>query len=596
MDRNYILAIVLTALVFIGYDSLIVGPKRAAYREAQAAAAAAPATTDQATTPLDGPVPDATMTRDAAIGQTSARLPIETPQLRGSLNLTGLALDDLTLTQYRATVKPDSANIVLLSPQGVIGAQYLRAGLFVDGARDDNVIWVAPANARLTPTTPVTLTRTPREGVTHRVTLSVDDQFMFTVTHAIDNKSGQPVDVQAYGGAFQNGVPSDLQNFMILYEGPLSVVGNQSFERKYTNIIKKGKIEEVGTGGWVGITSKLWLSAAIPPQTAAFRATLDAQGAATPTFRSIYTLDRTTVAPGQTQEYQSYLFAGAKNVQVLRSYQRPVADGGLDIARFDWAVDWGNFFFLTRPIFNTLHFFAELTGNYGVAILLLTLVLKALTFPLANMSFKSMAGMKKVQPDMVRLKERYKDDQMKLQQEMMALYKKHKINPAAGCLPILAQMPIFYALYKTLFVTIETRHQPFLYIKDLSSQDPTSIFNLFGLIPFDPTSVPVIGAFLGLGVLPLLMGAGMYVQTKLNPPPPDPVQRQIFELMPFLFMFMFAPFAAGLVLYWAWNTILSVVQQYFIMKRHGAEVNLVENLRATFARKPSTANDNGPGR
>ena len=313
-----------------------------------------------------------------------------------------------------------------------------------------------------------------------------------------------------------------------------------------------------------------------------------------PFFRSLYRAEGQQVAPGDTYTNTSHMFTGAKRVSTLKAYQAPVEEGGLGITDFDKAVDWGNFNFLTRPIFWLLNFFANLTGNYGVAILLMTLVIKAILFPLANKSYASMANMRKVQPEMTALRERYQDDKMKQQQEMMALYKKHNINPLAGCLPILIQMPIFYALYKTLFVTIETRHEGFLYIRDLSDRDPAMLFNLFGLLPYDPSAVPVVGIIIGIGLLPLLMGAAMWVQMKLNPPPPDPVQAQIFAFMPLIFMFIFAPFATGLVLYWFWNTFLGVIQQYYIMRRNGTDVDLFGNIRKSFQRKAAAANENKP--
>jgi YidC/Oxa1 family membrane protein insertase len=354
-------------------------------------------------------------------------------------------------------------------------------------------------------------------------------------------------------------------------------------ERKYPKAVKT-EVEVEGDRGWVGITNKYWLAAAAPPQNEPVKVSMRNVGAATaPIFRAFYSLDDRAVGPGQTIELTSYIFGGAKDVDLLQSYEKPVEKGGLGIWDLDRAVDWGNFFFLTRPIFFLLNFFGGLTGNFGIAILLLTLVVKALMFPLANSAFEAMSKMKKLQPKMEELKVRAGDDKMKLQQEMMELYKREKINPLAGCLPILLQMPIFYALYKVLFVTIELRHEPFIgWLKDLSAPDPTSIFNLFGLLPFEPTAVPMIGAFLGIGVLPLLMGAAMYVQTKLNPPATDPVQQQVMMMMPILFVFLFASFDSGLVLYWVWSTTLSVIQQWYIMKRNGVTVdwsNLLPFLR-----------------
>lgn len=587
MDRNFIVALGLAFIILIGWDVMVLGPQREAAREAEreAGIAAAEAAGPSLTADLAAPAVDATLGRIEALKQAPGRIPIETPTMIGSLNLRGATLDDISLKNYRISPDDDAPMVNVLSPRSTTTATFIRNGLIVNGQGDDQAVWEAQQGARLTPETPVILTR--RDGaVLHTLKLSVDDEFMFTAEHAVSNEGGENVSVLPYGFAMQKGVPEDLKNFMILFEGPLGVVDGQLYDRKYKKLDKnpKNAITEAGTGGWAGITDKYWLAAAIPPQDQAFQLKLTkVPNTVTPIYRSSYQLDGFQLAPGDTQTVTSRMFAGAKVVETLRGYE-----DGLGISDFDKAVDWGMFFFLTRPIFHTMHFFAELTGNYGVAILLLTLVIKALLFPLANASYRSMAGMRKVAPEMKRLQERYKDDKMKQQQEVMALYKKHKINPAAGCLPILMQMPIFFALYKVLFTTIEIRHEPFLYIRDLAERDPTTIFNLFGLLPYDPTVVPVIGSFLAIGILPLLMGAAMWVQTKLNPPPADPMQAQIFGFLPLIFMFIFAPFAAGLVLYWFWNTFLGVVQQYVIMKRAGADVNLFDNIKSTFAKKDTT--------
>lgn len=593
------MALVLSMAIIFGYQKVILEPKQKAFEEQQAALAAEQAEgadaapSDTMFEPINQEQTPA-QSRAEALAETPARLRVDTPELLGSINLTGLTFDDITLKNFRTSIEDDAPMVTILSPKTTADAQFTRSGVAINGRADENVVWSAPENAVLTPSTPVTLTRTEGD-IEHRVTLSVDDKFMFTVVHTVANSSDSDVTILPYGGAYQKGIPTDLKNFMILFEGPLAIVGEELSARKYKKLVKGNPIEKIGTGGWVGITDKNWLTAAIPPQNLPFRMKIDATTSATPVFRSQYSLDPILVAPGSETSVKSYVFAGAKVVETLREYQKPVEEGGLGISRFDMAVDWGHFFILTRPIFNTLHFFAGVFGNYGVAILLLTLCIKAILFPLANMSYKSMAGMRIAQPEMQKIRERYKDDQMKQQQEMAALFKKHGINPAAGCLPVIAQMPIFFALYKTLFVTIEMRHQGFLYIKDLSERDPTSLFNLFGLLPFDPTTVPVIGSFLGIGVLPLIMGAAMWVQMRLNPPPTDPMQAKIFGLMPLFFMFIFAPFAAGLVLYWAWNTTLSVIQQYIIMKRNGADVDLIGNIRGAlpFLSKGAAAtNDN----
>lgn len=584
MDRNLIVALGLAFIILLGWDVLVLRPQRAAMEEAQREAGIEAAQAVNADAGLDIPTVDATLTRVEALKEAPGRLPVETPEMIGSINLRGATIDDISLKKYHITPEDDSPLVHVLSPRATEEATYIRAGLQVDGRPDGNYVWEAPEDARLTPDTPVTLTRT--EGsVEHRLTISVDENFMFTTEHTVINQGDDNAAVLPYGFAAQKSIPSDLQNFMILFEGPQGVAGNTLYQRKYKKLNNaKNAIDETGTGGWAGITDKYWLAAAIPPQDRPFKLELERAGQGpTPLYRASYQLDGFFLEPGQQATVTSRLFAGAKEVETLREYEQ-----NLGIVNFDKAVDWGRFFFFTRPIHWTLHFFAELTGNYGVAILLLTLVVKALLFPLASSQYKSMAGMRKVGPEMTRIRERFADDKMKQQQELMALYKKHKINPAAGCLPIIPQMFIFFSLYKVLFTTIEIRHEGFLWIRDLAEQDPTTIFNLFGLLPFDPTTAPVIGAFLGVGILPLLMGAAMWVQTKLNPAPADPMQAQVFGLLPLIFIFIFAPFAAGLVLYWFWNTFLGVVQQYFIMKRNGAEVDLLDNIKSTFKKKPST--------
>ena len=580
MDRNVILFIVLTAAVLIGWDALVIAPQREALREARKAEAVETAQTGAITTDLaakaEGPK---TLSVDEALKASPGRVRIETPSLTGSINLAGGRIDDLLLKNYRETIDPNSAMIRLLSPYEAEHGHYVEQG-FVgvvegsgDGVRTESVAWTAAAGAILTPSSPVTLTARAGE-LTFTKTYSVDDKFMFTVKQSVRNEGTAAARVKPYGLVVQRGIPDGAGKQVILHEGPVAVIGDKLYENKYPKAVTR-EVEVDGDRGWVGITNKYWLAAAAPPQSEPISIKMSNEGTASaPVFRANYALAERVVAPGASVELTSHIFAGAKDVDILRSYEKPVEKGGLGIWDLDRAVDWGNFFFLTRPIFWLLNYFGNLTGNFGVAILMLTLVVKALMFPLANSAFDAMSKMKKLQPKMEELKARAGDDKMKLQQEMMELYKKEKINPLAGCMPILLQMPIFYALYKTLFVTIELRHEPFIgWLKDLSAPDPTSIFNLFGLLPFDPTAVPVIGAFLGIGVLPLLMGVAMYVQTKLNPPATDPIQQQVLTMMPFLFVFLFASFAAGLVLYWVWSTVLSIAQQWFIMKKNGVSVD-----------------------
>ena len=597
MDRNFILAIALSFLVLFGWQQFVVGPQQEAMRQQQEAAreaaeaagdAPAGANPVVAANGLGGPAGD-NLPVEAALAAASGRVKIETPSLVGSINLTGGRVDDLSLKKYRETLDPDSPIIRLLSPRQTEHGHYISQGWYTADSANEAEEWTVREGEALTPATPVTLTR-QRNGLRFEKKISVDENYMFTVTQTVRNETAEPAVVAPYGVVVQREIPEGAGKFMILHEGPLMIYGDGGQERKYKKAKKRDDAGE-GVGGWVGITNKYWLAAAVPPQDAHFEAALSNTNKAqpdNPVFTATYTLDARTVAPGATSEpVVSYFYGGPKDVDMLQSYED--ADG-LGVKDFDKAVDWGNFFFLTRPIFYTLNFFGDLIGNFGVAILILTLIIKAILFPLASKAYESMSRMKKLQPKVQEIQKRYEDDKMKQQQEMMALWKKEKVNPMAGCLPILIQMPIFYALYKTLFVTIELRHEPFIgYIKDLSAPDPTSIFNLFGLLPFEPTAIPVIGAFLGIGVLPLLMGASMWFQMKLNPPPTDPVQQQVFAMMPFIFTFLFASFAAGLVLYWFWNTLLSIFQQWWIMKRNGVDVDWGERLPFLKPKKPATA-------
>jgi len=581
MDRNVILFIVLTAAVLIGWDAFVIAPQREALRAARQAEAAAAASQQDGLAAVvaakaAGPK---TLSVEDALKASPGRVKIETPSLSGSINLAGGRIDDILLKNYRETIDPASPMIRLLSPYESEHGHYVEQGFVAvvegtgGGVQTEAVRWSAPEGAALTPASPVTLTATVGD-LTFTKTYSVDDKFMFTVKQSVRNNGGAAARVRPYGLVVQRGIPAGAGKQAILHEGPVAVVGDKLYERKYPKAVA-AVVDVKGDRGWVGITNKYWLAVAAPPQNEPISVVMRNVGSAqAPVFHANYALAERIVAPGATVELTSHIFAGAKDVDILQSYEKPADKGGLGLWDLDRAVDWGNFFFLTRPIFFLLNYFGSLTGNFGVAILLLTLVVKALMFPLANSAFDAMSKMKKLQPKMEELKARAGDDKMKLQQEMMDLYKKEKINPLAGCLPILLQMPIFYALYKTLFVTIELRHAPFIgWLKDLSAPDPTSVFNLFGLLPFDPTAVPVIGAFLGIGVLPLLMGVAMFVQTKLNPPATDPVQQQVMTMMPFIFVFLFASFASGLVLYWVWSTVLSIVQQWFIMKKNGVTVD-----------------------
>ena len=418
-------------------------------------------------------------------------------------------------------------------------------------------------------------------GLRFERTISVDENYLFTLEDTVTNNAGSEVELSRYGLVRQEGMPEELVNNIAVFEGAIAVVNGSTEQIKFSKLEDGEEMEESGsTGGWVGITQRYWMAAAIPDQDRSFTArfrTIDRAG--TPAFEASFVEQAQALAPGASLTSTTRIFAGAKELDVLQAVQN---DLGVD--KFDYAINWGWLWFLARPFVWLLHVLEGVTGHFGLAILALTLIIKILMFPLANRAYASMAKMKAVQPKMAEIKERYAADQQKQQQALMELYRKEKINPLAGCLPILPQIPIFFALYQTLFNAIEMRHAPFFgWIRDLSAPDPTNIWNLFGLIPYDPSGLWLIGGILGIGAWPIIMGLTMAAQQALNPPPPDPMQARIFAFLPVVFTFVLAPFAAGLVIYWAWNNFLSVLQQYVIMRRHGNETQfdkLVAHLRS----------------
>jgi YidC/Oxa1 family membrane protein insertase len=543
------------------------------------------------------PVAPAVETREAALAR-SPRVTINTPAIAGSINLRGGRIDDVSLKNYRETVDPRSANIVLLSPAGTQNPYYAEfgwVGAQAGSLPGPNTVWTADKTS-LTPGSPVILTWQNEQGLVFRRTISVDDKFMFTVKDAVENRGSAPVTVQPFGLVSRHGMPVTL-GYYVLHEGMIGVLGDEGLkEVKYADLDKAdpvsgsntaGQLWNSVTGGFVGITDKYWAAAVIPDQAQPYQGSFTSQQGQTTdrTYQATVAGTAQTLQPGATTEVTQRLFAGAKEVGTIDAYHE-----ALGIKNFDRLIDWGWFYFITKPLFKVLDFFYHLFGNFGIAILLVTVLLKILFFPLANKSYASMAKMKAVQPEMTSIRERYADDKIKQQQALMELYRKEKINPVAGCWPVLIQIPVFFALYKVLFVTIEMRHAPFFgWIRDLAAPDPTSVFNLFGLLPYNPGAVPVIGHFLMLGVWPLLMGITMWLQMKMNPEPPDPVQKQVFAWMPVIFTFMLGSFPAGLVIYWAWNNLLSVTQQGFIMKRNGVKIELFDNLRKTVSRKTSPA-------
>jgi YidC/Oxa1 family membrane protein insertase len=602
-NRNIILAIVLSMIVLFGWQFFVAGPQmERAQRQAEIAAEqaqseaalATPTTTAPASTAgTPGAVAaDGTVTyadRAQAIAATQ-RVVIDTEDLAGSINLTGARLDDLELKQYRETVDPNSPIITLLTPAGVPNAYFAEQGWVpAAGANiavpNGQTIWsVEGANTSLTAATPVTLVWDNGAGLIFRRTFAVDQHYLFTVTQSVENVGTGDVALFPYARVARHGTPK-VANFFIQHEGPHGVLGsNNLISKKYTDLQNDQQVRLDNTTGWLGFSDKYWATAALPKAGTPINALFSWKntGAYDDYQTSFVETTPVVVAAGQTATHESYLFAGAKEESVISAYEQQY---GFD--RLELLIDWGWLHFITKPMYYLLTFLYGILGNFGLAILAVTVIVKALFFPLASRSYASMAAMRRVQPEMKSIQERLKDDRPAQQQAMMELYKKEKINPLSGCWPILIQIPVFFALYTVIFISLDMRHAPFFgWIQDLAAPDPTNIFTLFGLIPWTPTALPVVGSFLHLGVWPVIMGITMWVQMKLNPPPPDPTQAMIFNWMPVIFTFMLGTFPAGLVIYWAWNNTLSVTQQWFIMKRHGAEVNLLGNIVDSFRRKP----------
>ncbi|ALN72293.1 membrane protein insertase YidC [Aureimonas sp. AU20] len=592
-SRNFLIAMALSIAVLIGWQFFVIHPRSEAQRQleqSQQATLQTPTTPagtaqDPAVSPAGresvvptSQTPEVTgQTRDAALA-TNPRIPIDTPAVYGSINLQGARLDDLRLKGYHETVDDNSPTIVLLSPE-TIGkdgyfAEFGYSGQNLGTLPGPQTLWQADAGQTLTPSTPVTLTATNGQGLTFTRTISVDDKFMFTVEDQVSNTGGAAASVAPYGRVVRFSKP-EVASAYVLFEGLLGVFGDQGLQEvKYHNIEEDKLVSPTpSAAGWIGMTDKYWATALVPAQgQGTFQPNFRYSAEGRPFYQSDYLAQGLTVEPGATVTTSSRVFAGAKVVDVINGYEDT-----LGIHNFGLLIDWGWFKFITRPMFWAIDHLYTLTGNFGVAILLITVILKLFFFPLASKSYKSMAKMKTVQPKLTELREKYADDRAKQQQEMMRIYKEEKINPAAGCWPVLVQIPVFFALYKVLYITIEMRHAPFFgWIHDLAAPDPTSLFNLFGLIPI------TLPHLLMVGVWPLMMGITMFIQMRLNPTPPDPAQQMVFTWMPVIFTFMMASFPAGLVIYWTWNNTLSITQQTIIMKRHGAKIELWDNLRGMF--------------
>jgi YidC/Oxa1 family membrane protein insertase len=581
-QKNLIFAVVLSVAILVGFQFFYEVPK-VEQEQARQAELTASGTTDSSAAPSASNVPsgapvggaslpggtkmsaeDAVKAR-RAIAADPKRIKIEAPGMRGTISTVGARIDDTVLTHYRESLDKNSDDIHLLKPVGVPKSYYAEFGWVpeAEGTLVPNAktVWAADGDT-LSPNQPVTLTWDNGAGLVFERTYAIDNQFMFSVTQKVRNSGNAPVTLFPYGLLSRGGTPLTA-GFYILHEGPLGVFDETLKEVDYDDLQEDGDVEVAATGGWIGITDKYWLAALVPAQDEAvkyrFMHMIRQQD---DRYQTDYLGSARAIPAGGVVESEVHLFAGAKEVKLLDKYE---AEYG--IANFDLAVDFGWFYFLTKPFFYALSWLHGVVGNFGIAILIFTVAVKAVFFPLANKSYKSMAKMRELTPKMQALREQYGDDKQRLNQEMMGLYKKEKVNPASGCLPILVQIPVFFALYKVLFVSIEMRHAPFYgWIHDLSAPDPTTLFNFFGLIPWTPPEfIPMIG------VWPILMGLTMFLQQRLNPQPADPIQAKVFMFLPIFFTFLLANFPAGLVIYWAWNNLLSIAQQRLIMWRMGVK-------------------------
>jgi YidC/Oxa1 family membrane protein insertase len=603
--RNLFLAIALSVLVMAGWQYFYAGPLYQREHQAQTeanqasqantapsteaqptnAATASPPGAPVAATPPGAPIREAPGTVSQVLA-ANPRVVIDTPSIGGSIDLKGGKLDDIILKDYHETVDPKSPNVRLFSPPGAPDAYWAETG-FVGpaGAKTPGLdtVWTADRQT-LTPTQPVTMTWDNGAGLVFKRVVAVDDKYMFTIVDSVANSGAAPATLQPYALVLRHGRPT-VGGYSVLHEGFVGVIGDGGVQEvTYANIEKAtGKVNSFkGDGGWLGFTDKYWGSAVIPAQTAPIEARFTASGTVQPVdYQADFLGKEQSVAPGATVETTTRVFAGAKEVSTIDNYAAK-----LGIKKFDLMIDWGWFYFITKPLFLLIDTIYHWVGNFGLAILIVTVMVKLAFFPLANRSYRSMAKMKKIQPQIAALKDLYPDNRVKQQQEQMELFKREGVNPVAGCLPMVIQIPVFFALYKVIFITIEMRHAPFFgWIRDLSAPDPTNIFTLFGLIPWNPTALPVFGHFLALGIWPLVMGVSMFFQMKMNPEPTDPVQKQMFSWMPVIFTFMLGTFPAGLVIYWTWNNTLTVLQQYYIMTKAGVKVELWDNLFKLFPKK-----------
>jgi YidC/Oxa1 family membrane protein insertase len=556
-NKNVLLAVILSTAILIGWSFYFENPEEAQRKRAEIQGKTETQTSIQkpeAPQPSKAS-PAKSISRNEALKE-SDRVLIENKNLSGSISLRGALIDDIILKNYRETLDPNSKSIVLLSPKKYEQGYFVESGWATTKSDikvpDNNSLWQIKEGKKLTPNSPITLEWNSREGLIFSKKIEIDDKYLFKITETVRNDKNRAIDLFHYGQITKNAKPT-TENFYILHEGLIGVVDKNLKEETYSAVEKEKKTYN-GKSGWFGITDKYWMSAIIPESGKSFKG----EYSFTNNYKANFIISEpNTINPQKSTTGNIKIFIGAKEVYPIDNYAEKEK-----IDRFDLAIDWGWFYFITKPLFFVIDYIFKIVGNFGVAIIILTALVRIVFFPLSNYSFKSMAKMKVLQPEMLRIKELYKDDVRRTQQEMMALYKREKVNPLSGCLPILVQIPIFFAVYKMLFVTLEMRHAPFFgWIKDLSAADPTTIFNLFGLIPWEPPT------FLMIGIWPILMGITMYLQQKLNPAPPDPIQAKIFAWFPFIITIMLASFPSGLVIYWTASNILTMAQQYYIMRK-----------------------------
>ena len=556
-NRNVIIAVILSTAILIGWSMYFENPNEAQKKKLEIQGKTETQTNIQKpeTPQTTKANPTKAISRGDALKEGD-RVLIENSNLSGSISLRGALIDDIILKNYREALDKNSKAIVLLSPKKSDEGYFIESGWATAKSDvkvpDNNSIWQIRDGKKLTPSSPVTLEWNNREGVVFSKKIEVDDKYLFKVTETIRNEKNKTIELFHYSQITKSTKPN-TENFYILHEGLIGVVDKNLKEETYSTIEKEKKTY-TGKSGWFGITDKYWMSAIIPENGKSFKGEYSFANS----YKANFIISEPTIAnPQKSASNTLKIFIGAKEVYPIDNYTEKEK-----IDRFDLSIDWGWFYFITKPLFFVIDYIFKIVGNFGVAIIILTIIVRIIFFPLANYSFKSMAKMKVLQPEMLRIKELYKDDVKRTQQEMMALYKREKVNPLSGCLPILIQIPIFFAVYKMLFVTLEMRHAPFFgWIKDLSAADPTTLFNLFGLIPWNPPS------FLMIGVWPILMGVTMYFQQKLNPTPPDPIQAKIFAFFPLIMTVMLATFPSGLVVYWTVSNVLTMAQQYYIMKK-----------------------------